>query len=178
MTTATKDPPAFPAGEYVAPASISSDQVDEFVARLESFPERLAKEVAGLSERQLDMRYRNWTIRQIVHHLADSHMNAMIRIKCALTENGPTIKPYDETRWAETPDARSMPIADSLAIVSGVHRRLCRLIDSLDDEDLRRSYQHPQYGTTVRIEEALAQYAWHADHHLAQIRWVKENRVD
>ncbi len=171
------EPPLYPAGEFVLPQDLTPPVVAGLIARWRQLPERIKAATDGWSENQLDTRFRNWSVRQIVHHLADSHMNAFLRIKFALTEELPTIKPYDESLWVETPDARTWPIADSLEILRGLHARSACLLESLTPQQFARSYRHPQYDAIVRIDEALAQYVWHGDHHLAQIQWVKSNRL-
>ena len=171
------EPPLHPAGEYVRPSEFPAPLIAQQIVQWNRLPARVAAAVAGWTDAQLDALYRNWTVRQIVHHLADSHMNAFIRIKTALIEDSPTIKPYDETRWAETSDVRTWPVADSLSILTGLHARLGGLLATLAPAQLARSFCHPQYGTVVRIDEALAQYVWHGEHHLAQIEWVKANRL-
>jgi hypothetical protein len=132
--------------------------------------------VGELTSPQLDTLYKNWTIRQIAHHLADSHINAFTRFKLALTEDVPTIKPYNETLWSELADAKSGPVEPSLAILDGIHARWSGLIDQLSSADFKREFHHPELGRQVSLAEALAMYAWHCEHHLAQIDWLREQR--
>src|ERR1700741_3959138 len=161
----------FPIGEFKLPAFISADMHLDYISAIESFPERLRNEVLHLTDEQLDTTYRpnGWTIRQVIHHCADSHMNALIRFKLALTEENPTIKPYGEHLWAELIDTKDMPIKPSLNIIDGVHERLTILLKSLHDEDLNKSYVHPEYNKEFKLIEAIALYAWHCNHHLAHI---------
>ena len=124
----------------------------------------------GLNEKQLDTPYRTggWTLRQVVHHVADSHMNSVLRFKWALTEDNPTIKPYEEADWALLPDYR-MPVESSLKITEGVHLHWVALLDSFTEEQWNRSFVHPATGQSMQLKKALALYAWHCNHHLAHI---------
>jgi len=141
---------------------------------LEGAPAALQRAVDGLSEDQLDTRYRNWTIRQIVHHLADSHVNSYVRFKWALTEDRPTIKAYDEGRWAALEDSRTGDIRPARALLEGLHARWVQLLRKLSAEQLGRSFLHPETGKTIRLSEALCYYAWHCRHHTGQICWLRE----
>ncbi len=133
--------------------------------------------MTGLNEEQLNTPYRDggWTVRQVVHHLADSHMNAYVRFKLALTENEPTIKPYDEAAWAETADVRESPIEVSLALLENLHARWVALLQSMSEADFARQFRHPQLGA-VPLEKNLALYAWHGRHHVAHIASLRERR--
>jgi len=137
---------------------------------LRLLPQRLTAAVAGLSDHQLDTPYREggWTVRQVVHHLADSHANAYVRCKLALTEDWPTIKPYDQAAWAELSDSRWLPIDVSLSFLSALHQRWVALFESLSDEDFRRGYNHPESGRQ-NLAHVLALYDWHSRHHTAHI---------
>ena len=170
------EPPAFPAGEYASPGKYSSQAKSEFTQQLRDAPEKTRGAVDGLSSEQLDTKYKNWSIRQIVHHMADSHMNAYIRFKWALTEASPLIKSYDETKWSEIVDARLLPIEPSLIILDGVHARWAGLIEGLEDELMEKTYFHPQIGDDVSLLEALPSYVWHTDHHVAQITWIRNEQ--
>ncbi|MEM8680067.1 MAG: YfiT family bacillithiol transferase [Planctomycetota bacterium] len=165
-------PPAFPAGEYVPPDIQEDAQLPPWIDRLEAVPARVRAQIAGLDEQQLDTRYRNWTIRQIVHHLADSHVNCYVRCKWALTEATPTIKSYDETAWSEVIDATTLPLESSLRILEGVHARWAALLHLMDAKQLQRAFFHPELQREVTVRETVPNYVWHADHHLAQIEWV------
>jgi uncharacterized damage-inducible protein DinB len=137
-------------------------------------PAALAAAVHGLSDAQLDTPYREggWTPRQIVHHIADSHMNAYIRFKLGMTEQNPTIKPYDEKTWAETVDSRTAPVAVSLPVIDGVHRRWVQFLKSLDAADLARTIVHPERGP-MTLTDLLQLYSWHGRHHTAHIAGLR-----
>lgn len=144
------------------------------IATLRELPARLRAAVAGLNEAQLDTPYRDggWTVRQLIHHIADSHANCYIRIKLALTENAPTISAYDEAAWAKLPDSR-LPVEVSLTMLDSVHARLGHLLESMSDEDYERTFIHPERGT-VTLANNLAVYDWHSRHHTAHITRLRE----
>ncbi len=131
--------------------------------------------IAGLNEEQLDTPYRDggWTVRQVVHHVADSHMNAYVRFRLALTEQEPVIKPYDEAAWAELADAKDAPPEISLALIDALHDRWTRLLRSMSGADFLRQFRHPELGA-VPLEKNLALYAWHGKHHVAHITRLRE----
>jgi len=164
----------FPIGRYLPPADIGETLRDEWTGELESLPDNLRKAVAGLSEAQLDTPYRpgGWTVRQVVHHLPDSHMNSYVRVRLALTEDRPTIKPYEEGRWAELPDARQSPIEPSLELLEGLHRRFTALLRSLTSEEFAKTFRHPELGE-IRLDWTLGLYAWHSRHHVAHITTLR-----
>lgn len=166
----------YPIGKFQKPESISPGDIASHFGLLENFPGKIRKETENLSDVQLDTRYRpgGWTIRQVVHHCADSHMNAIIRFKLTLTEESPTIRPYFEDRFAELADTITLPVEPSLKILEGIHRRLVTLINSMKPDDFARHYLHPEYGTTFRLDHATALYAWHCEHHLAHITTTKQ----
>jgi hypothetical protein len=141
------------------------------VARIAAAPAALRAAVAGLSDAQLDTPYRpgGWTVRQVVHHVPDSHLNAYVRIRLALTEDTPTIKPYEEARWAELPDARTLPIEVSLALLEGLHARWVGLLGGLGPADGARQFHHPEHGRLITVDELIAMYAWHGEHHVAHV---------
>jgi uncharacterized damage-inducible protein DinB len=166
--------PRFPIGKFDAAAFPSHDGNINTIAEL---PVRLASAVDGLTDEQLDTPYREggWTLRQTVHHLADSHINSLCRFKLALTEDGPpTIRPYYEDRWAELADSR-MPVDVSLKIVEGVHSRWTSLLESMTDDDFRREFIHPETGAWT-LERVLGMYAWHSMHHTAHIMALRSRR--
>ncbi len=167
------DAPQFPAGPFTPEGALAAARRAELVAEVVAAPAAFRAAVAGLAADQLDTRYRTWTARQIVHHVADSHVNCYVRFKLALTEDVPTIKPYDESRWAALPDSRG-DLAVPLALLEALHARWAVLLDTMTDADFARAFFHPESGSTVRLDEALAQYAWHGRHHAAQVRWVRE----
>jgi uncharacterized damage-inducible protein DinB len=168
--------PQNPAGTFVPEATYGEQRREEFIAIIENAPATLRKAVAGLSEAQLDTRYRNWTVRQIVHHIADSHMNSYIRFKWTLTEERPTIKAYYEDRWVDLADARTGDVAAPLALLEGLHARWVQLLRSMSSEQFARCFVHPETGAVVSLAEALCYYAWHCRHHAGQIVWVREQR--
>lgn len=169
--------PQFPAGEYVDPGDYGLDQCLDLIGQLEEFPGRLHSAVAGLSDARLELKYRNWSVRQIVHHVADSHINCYVRFKWSLTESNPVIKSYDESLWSKVIDARESPIDTSLTILQGIHGRWGQLLRRMSDQDFQKGFFHPELDATVTLKAALPSYVWHGDHHLAQIKWVQENRL-
>jgi hypothetical protein len=168
----------YPIGKFAVPDNFSSAYIAQSIETIASFPGRLRKEVAQLSEAQLQTPYRaqGWNVRQVVHHCADSHMNCFIRIKWALTEERPTIKFYYEDRWSEMEDNRTMPIEPTLNLLDGLHYRLAFLMKGMSVEDLERSYIHPEYGKEFRLKEVIGLYAWHCEHHLAHITELKKRQ--
>lgn len=166
--------PQYPAGPLGAEDTFGPQRRAELIAVLEGAPAALRRAVADLSERQLDTRYRNWTIRQIVHHLADSHVNSYIRFKWALTEERPTIKAYDEGNWAALADSRCGDVAAPLALLEALHGRWVQLLRGMSEEQFAREFLHPETGQAVILNAALCYYAWHGRHHTAQITWLRE----
>jgi hypothetical protein len=166
---------SYPIGRYEAPASLDAGQRGEWLRRIAEAPARFREAVRGLDDAQLDTPYRpgGWTVRQVVHHMADSHMNAYIRFRVALTEDQPTIKPYDQAAWAELADARTLPVETSLALLEGMHRRLVALAETLAEADFARTFFHPERGV-VRLDSTLGMYAWHGRHHEAHILGLRE----
>ena len=164
----------YPTGRFTAPEEITLEHVQEWIDTIETFPERLTKALDGVTEEQLEKSYRPgaWTVRQLVHHLADSHVHSYIRFKWAMSEDNPTIKGYDENVWSAMLDAREAPIDVSLAMITGVHARWVAFIRTLSLEDLSRTFFHPQYNRTVPLDRNLALYAWHGEHHLGHIEIV------
>ena len=162
--------PRYPVGKFQFPKSVSPEELTTFVDQIAAAPVRLRAAMAGLSAEQLDTPYRpgGWTVRQVAHHVPDSHMNSYVRYRLALTEDEPLIKPYDESRWAELADARSMPIEPSLALLEALHERWVALLRSLSPSDWKRTFRHPELGL-VSLENNAALYAWHGRHHTAHI---------
>ena len=160
----------FPVGRYQRPEELSNDQRREAIAVIAATPAELRAAVRGLSDAQLDTPYRpdGWTVRQVVHHIPDSHANALIRLKLGLTEDTPTVKPYDEAAWAKLEDARSTPIETSLSIVDGLHDRWVRVLNAMSPADFKRTLNHPENGV-MTLDHLLALYAWHSKHHVAHI---------
>ncbi|MCH7804934.1 MAG: putative metal-dependent hydrolase [Acidobacteria bacterium] len=164
------DPLRYPIGHFQAPENIDENHIQAWIAEIEALPGDLRRVVEPLSESQLDTPYRpgGWTIRQVVHHLPDSHMNSFIRFKWALTEDSPQIKGYFEDRWAKLPDYSSVPISVSLDLLESLHQRWVVLLRSLGPEDLSREFIHPESGSTSLVE-SIGAYGWHGRHHLAHI---------
>lgn len=166
----------YPIGKFEQSKDITREILLEWIEEIASFPPRLRKEVNDLTDEQLDTQYRpdGWTIRQVVHHLADSHMQSITRLKLALTEDQPTIKPYYEERWAELADGKNMPIEPSLKMIEGIHERWAFLLYSLEEEQYQRTFIHPESGKSIRIDENTGLYVWHCKHHLAHITETKK----
>jgi hypothetical protein len=145
------------------------------IATIGKLPSALAAAVAGLDDAQLDTPYRpgGWTVRQLVHHVADSHMNAYVRMRLALTENWPTIKPYEEARWAELGDAKTLPAEVSLKLLEALHRRWVTLLESLAEADWARGYVHPESGRQS-LDSVAALYSWHSRHHVAHVTELRK----
>lgn len=160
----------YPIGRFQPPIEGTTDQVVPWIADIESLPANLRHRVIPFSETQLDTPYRpgGWTVRQVVHHLADSHLNSFIRFKWALTEDRPVIKSYREDRWAELPDSFEVPVQVSLDLLAALHVRWCTLLRALDSQDLAREFVHPDSGP-VTLALNIGIYAWHGRHHLAHI---------
>ena len=170
----SNDPPDFPAGEFVPPGDYGAVETIAYADNLRKAPAKIRSAVEGLSEEQLSTVYKNWSIRQIVHHLADSHMNAYVRFKWALTEESPLIKSYDETKWSELVDARETPIDGSLTLLDGLHERWASLVENLTVAELLMTFFHPERGDIVSLFQSLPNYVWHTEHHVAQIMWLRE----
>ncbi len=166
----------FPIGKFEKPSVLTPELLAQYISDIEIFPSRIKKETEGLSDEQLDTVYRpdGWTIRQVVNHCADSHMNSLVRFKLALTEDKPIIKPYFEDRWAELTDSKNMPIEPALKMLEGIHQRWVVLLKSLTEEQLKRTFIHPEHGKEISINENIGIYAWHCKHHLAHITTLKK----
>lgn len=160
----------YPIGPFAAPSTFTAADRAAAIRTLAELPARLRLACAGLTDRQLETPYRpgGWTVRQVVHHTADSHVNAYIRLKFALSEANPTIKPYDEAVWAEMLDARTAPIALSLDLLEALHARLVLLLGGLSSDAFARTLFHPERGA-MSIDDYLALYDWHSRHHTAHV---------
>ncbi len=167
--------PRYPIGKFTFSGSTSALERQKFLADIEEAPLALRTAIQGLTREQLETPYRDggWTVRQVVHHVPESHMNAYIRFKLALTEDEPTIKPYLEDRWAQLEDVRSTPLEVSLSLLDSLHRRWLILLRSLGPEDWKRSFRHPELGV-VSLEKNLALYAWHGRHHVAHVTQLRK----
>jgi hypothetical protein len=174
MSTPEVDPLKYPIGKFAAPVSYTEQEMLKWIDDIKSLPGKLRQAVMALNETQLDTPYRpgGWTIRQTVHHIADSHVNALLRFKWALTEENPTIKPYDEAAWALLPDAK-LQIEPSLRMLEGIHLRWVTILQSMDDKQWDRTFVHPESGAAIPLRRTLGLYAWHGKHHLAHITNVK-----
>ena len=168
----------YPIGKFKSPDLISDEQLEEWIDILESFPKKLESLVSSLNDEQLDTPYRDggWTIRQVVHHLSDSHHHSYIRFKWALTEDKPVIKYYFEDRWAELQDTKTGPIKMSLDHLSAVHFKLVYLLRSMNNNDFSRSFIHPEHNEEVPLRKNVGIYAWHSQHHYAHIKNLMERK--
>ncbi|MDQ8153614.1 MAG: putative metal-dependent hydrolase [Gemmatimonadota bacterium] len=166
----------YPIGRFDMAAPLTAETRVAAIADLAALPAQLRAAVNGLTPAQLDTPYRpdGWTVRQLVHHLADSHMNAVTRVRLALTEETPTIKPYDEKGWAALADARTLAVEPSLALLEGLHTRWVVLLQSLGADAFARTVVHPQHGRTMSIDTLTALYAWHGRHHVRHITALRE----
>ena len=164
----------YPIGKFQFPAEVSDNDRELFIEQIAETPANLRASIEGLSEAQLETPYRpdGWTIRQVIHHVPDSHLNSYIRFRLALTEEEPLIKAYHEDRWAELKDARSAPVEISLALLDALHVRWTELLRALSKEELSRTFRHPELGP-IRLEQNLALYAWHGRHHVAHITGLR-----
>lgn len=168
----------YPIGKFQVMEHVTDEQRARWIAQVSAAPGELAAAIAGLSEQQLDTPYRpgGWTVRQVVHHLPDSHMNSYIRFKLAMTEDQPTIKPYAEDRWASLSDYRDTPIQVSLALFASLHARWAIFLSAMSEADFKRTFRHPEAGTVYDLETALALYAWHGRHHIAHIQALRQRQ--
>lgn len=168
----------YPIGPFIVPKKISTAMLRSSMDTIEDFPYEIEKVIEGLTDKQLDTVYRpgGWTIRQVIHHLADSHMNAYIRFKLALTENTPIVKPYLQDYWAMLPDGKKLPVEISIQLLKGVHTRWMYMLHLMPLNEFDRSFYHPEKHRTVSIKEALLSYAWHGAHHLAHIIELKKRK--
>ncbi|MEO7211702.1 YfiT family bacillithiol transferase [Mucilaginibacter sp.] len=160
----------YPIGKFVPPVSYIIEDKRKWISELRNLPGKVRNAIMPLNDRQLNTQYRTggWTLRQVVHHLADSHMNSLVRFKLALTEDNPTIKPYEEGDWALLPDYR-LPVEPSLRMLEGIHIHMVALFESFTDDQWDKTFVHPSSGDTVSLKKGLALYAWHSRHHLAHL---------
>lgn len=165
----------YPIGRYTKPETLKEGMLKEWLAVLSALPSWMDVCIENLDEYQLQTAYRpgGWTVQQVIHHLADSHMNAYIRIKLTLTEDNPQVKPYDEQAWALLPDVAAVPVNISVTMLHALHRRMVALMETLTDEQWQRTYYHPQYKHNVCLWELAALYAWHSRHHMEHVRQLR-----
>ena len=167
--------PRYPIGKFEWKGALNQEQRKQCIAEIEKTPADFRTAVRGLSDQQLDTPYREggWTVRQLVHHVPDSHLNSYVRFKLALTEEEPTIKPYDEKLWAQLPDSLATPVEISLALLENLHRRWVIMLRSMKTADFSRKFRHSEHGA-VSLDWAVALYAWHGRHHTAHITALRE----
>ena len=167
----------YPTGKFQYQPDTNQAQKKQFIDKLSALPRELRKAVEGMTEKQLSTPYRQggWTIRQVIHHIADSHINAYIRFKLTMTEDQPTIKPYNEKLWAELVDATSSSVETSLALIESIHARMTTLLRSFTPEDFSRTFIHPEHGI-MNLDRQVQLYAWHGRHHIGHIMLVKDRK--
>ncbi|WP_428328192.1 YfiT family bacillithiol transferase [Mucilaginibacter sp.] len=160
----------YPIGKFKAPVSYTTEDQRKWITTIKELPGRLRQATMGLSETKLDTPYRTggWSLRQVIHHVADSHMNSLMRFKLALTEENPIIKPYEEADWALLPDYR-LPVESSLKMLEGIHLHWATILENLTEEEWGRTFTHPASGEVIPLKKALGLYAWHSKHHLAHV---------
>jgi hypothetical protein len=166
----------FPIGKFSPSEVITEEDIRDYISDIENFPDALRKLISGFSEDQLKTKYREkgWTVKQVVHHIADSHMNAYLRFKLALTEDMPAIKPYYEDKWAELGDYETTPVEVSLDLLDSLHKRWVNLLRSMSSKDFEKTFFHPEHGTEFSLDEIAAMYSWHGKHHYAHINELKK----
>jgi hypothetical protein len=168
----------YPIGKFSVPSSFSPLELNQWIQTLVELPSMLRGAVTGLNDAQLNTPYRDggWTVRQVVHHVADSHVNAYCRMKLILTEANPTVRPYFEERWAELPEAKNGDVEISLAILDAIHKRMVLMLQHITIEDLDRTYYHPESRQTNPLKVLIANYAWHSKHHTAHITELRKRK--
>ncbi|MEM7316629.1 MAG: YfiT family bacillithiol transferase [Planctomycetota bacterium] len=166
--------PQNPAGPFEGVDKFDESIKAKLIDEIREAPARLAEAVSGLTDEQLDTKYRNWTVRQIVHHVADSHVNSYMRFKWTLAEETPTIKAYEEADWVALADSASGAVDPPLALLSGLHEKWVQVLESMTESQYARAFIHPQSGDSVTLWEALNYYPWHGKHHTGQILWLRE----
>jgi uncharacterized damage-inducible protein DinB len=167
----------YPIGKLLLPATYSETVINKLIQDIHVLPEQLkavSKKINKKKKLTYSYREGGWNVEQIIHHIADSHMNALVRFKLTLTENNPTVKPYDENLWAETVD-NQLPVKNSIRLLKAIHAKWTILLENMDKNDFKRTYFHPEMNRTVSLEEMLATYAWHGKHHVAQIAVALKN---
>jgi hypothetical protein len=166
---------SYPTGRFTRPATLTPEARDAAIRTIKDTPAAMRRAVSGLGAEQLDTPYRpgGWTVRQVIHHVPDSHANAYVRLKLALTEAAPTIKPYDEAAWANLEDTKSTPIETSLVMLEVIHERFVRLLAAMSPADFARAYNHPETGLHS-LDYLTAMYAWHGPHHVAHVTRLRQ----
>jgi uncharacterized damage-inducible protein DinB len=166
---------SYPIGNFNWPQTVTPEQRSQMIGEIAAAPAKFREAVRGLDDSQLDTQYRpdGWTVRQVIHHVADSHMNSYIRFRLALTEEQPAVKGYEEKDWAQLHDSHTMPVEVSLQLLDGLHGRWVDMLSSMTDADFERSFRHSDKGL-IRLDQNLALYAWHSRHHAAHITGLRE----
>jgi hypothetical protein len=167
----------YPIGKFEFGKSYTAEQNQQHIEQIAAFPKQLKALVVQLNSSLLEKNYRpeGWTARQIIHHLSDSHINAFLRVKLTLTENTPIIKPYDQDLWAELEDGKTAPIEASVMLIEATHQKWVYLLNTLSNDDLQKKYFHPEYKREFKLEELLALYAWHGQHHAEHLKIIVAN---
>lgn len=168
----------FPIGRFEEPEKICDITLDKHIKVIKNFPGKLRDLIESFTDDQLDTPYREggWTVRQLVNHIADSHINSFIRFKLALTEDNPVIKPYDEAKWAELQDSLNMPVKPAMRMIRGTHQRWTVLLNTLTNKQFERTFRHPEQNKDYNLRHYLAFYVWHCDHHYAHIENLKKEK--
>ena len=176
MDTLSLETLRYPVGKFIFPDNVSTEELSEMIKTIEELPSKLRSAVSNMSEEQLNTPYRDggWTVGQVVHHLFDSHSNSYTRMKLAMTEDNPTIKPYMEARWAELEDGKNAPVELGLNLLELLHARWLIFLRSLTEQDLQRTFIHPDNQRSQTIAQTIALYAWHSRHHLSHITELKK----
>lgn len=168
----------YPMGKFKSPENIDNKHIENWIKIIEEFPEKVRKETENSTEKELNKTYRpnGWTIKQVINHCADSHMNSIIRFKLVLTEETPIVKPYFENLWAELSDSKDFQIESSLKILEGLHERWTELLKNLNETDLEKAFIHPETQEKINLKTNIGIYAWHCEHHLAHIKNAKRRK--
>ena len=168
--------PRYPVGKFERRDTLTSEERKKAIETLAAVPQKMRDAIRGLDEKQLDTPYRDggWTVRQVVHHVPESHMHAYIRTKLALTEDNPIIKPYDEAEWAKLPDVAETPIETSLTLLESLHKRWDTLLRRMSEKDFRRTFRHPEHDGALTLDWLLALYSWHGRHHAGHITSLRD----
>ncbi|GEN70732.1 YfiT family bacillithiol transferase [Chryseobacterium lathyri] len=168
----------FPIGQFQQSENICDTKLDEHIKVIKNFPARLKDLIENFTDEQLDTPYREggWMVRQLINHIADSHINSFIRFKLALTEDNPVIKPYDEAKWAELQDSANMPVKPAMRMIKGTHQRWTVLLNTLTNKQFERTFRHPEQNKDYDLRHYLAFYVWHCNHHFAHIENLKREK--